>query len=242
MQNKNLSPEVQNIIQAIQLANQGDEKKIIDDILKDVRQNRSRYFDFLYIDLSIDRSIKPLEISGTGTYLTAAQATDDLANVTVAFEYATDNTGERITLKEGKSIDAPFNKLYIYHSAQSGKTMTLMRAFNLPSLRIGISDQSGESANSDLNTALGNSSTYSTGQQALNGTAALVKAANTSRRRITIKCPEDAAVPVFIGLTSGVTTSTGHRLGAGDAITLNSTAAIYAITAGTAVTVTYLEE
>lgn len=237
-----MTPAEKGIVDAIQIANSRDEKSLIDDVIKDVNERRARLFDVIYVDLSIDRSNVPLEISGAGTLLAAVEATDNNAAATINFEIPNQQTETRIEFKRGKRMYAPYSKFYVYHAAQSGKYMKILRGFGTRSVFLGFEDDSGESANSDLVTALGNSSTYSTGQQAINGTAAAIKAANTSRKRITIKASRNNTVPVYIGLTNGVLTTTGHILDPGDAITLNTTAAVYGIDDGTGSTVSYLEE
>lgn len=239
-----MSKEEKAVVDAIMLANSMDEKGLIDSIIKDVNERRSRLFDVIYVDLSIDRSTRPLEITGAGTLLAAVEASDNNAAVTLSFEVQDQATESRIEFKRGKRMYAPYSRIYIYHAAQSGKYMKILRGFGTRSVFLGFEDDSGESANSDLVVALGNSSVISTGQVNVPTTAGgtVIKAANTSRKRITLKVPETATEAVFIGNT-GLTASNGHRLGPGDAIVLNTTAAIYGITAtGTVNGVSYLEE
>jgi len=238
---KKLNPETQAIVKAILTANRVDEKKIINDLIEEIRERRTRLFDVIYVDLSIDRSSSPLEINGAATILGAVEATDSVSALTVSFETQDADSTRRFELKRGKVLLLPYTKFYIYHSAQSGKYLKLLRAQSLPSLELGVQDYSSDSAQASLETALGNSSTFSTGQVTVDNTADQIKAANTSRKRIVIKNPT-GGVAVFIGLTSGVTASNGHRLDPGDAITLNTTAAIYGITSAGSAVVTYLEE
>ena len=234
-----MSKEEKGIVDAIRAANSFDEKGLIDNIIKDVQERRARLFDVIYIDLSIDRSTQPLELSGAGTVLIGLEATDNNSSCDISFELPAD-ANNRISFKRGKRFFGPYSKIYIYHSAQSGKYLKLMRGFGTRSIFAGFEDDSGETANSDLVTALGNSSAIATGQISVGTSSTVIKAANTNRKRITIKVPASAANPVYIGV-SGVTTGDGHCLDPGDAITLNTTDAIYG-DAAAATTVTYLEE
>lgn len=231
------------IVQAIQAANQRDETKIIDDIIADVGLRNVVPTRIEYIDLSIDRSGSPQKITGAGTFIIAAEATDDQANVSIGFGSTESDANKRITLRDGKRLYLPFTEFYVYHAAQAGKYMKLMVGRENPSMKVGVEDDSGESANADLSVALGNSSVIATAQVAVATTAGgtTIKAANTARRRITIKVPNDAGVPVFIRNTAP-TVSNGYRLDPGDSITLNTTSAIVGIVSVGTVTVSYLEE
>lgn len=238
-----MDPSERMVLDAIRAANNMDEKGVIDSIINDVQERRARFFDIIYVDLSIDRSNSPLIISGAGTFLACIEATDSNANATLSFEVEDADTNRRITFKSGKRVRVPFSRFYIYHSAQAAKTMKILRGFDTRSLLVGFEDNSSDASTAALETALGNSTAITTGQVAVdNAGNDLIKAANTSRKRITIKVPVTASEAVFIGVT-GVSAANGHRLDPGDAITLNTTAAIYGITAGAGpVTVTYLEE
>lgn len=239
--NSKISPEVQNIIDAILLSSKIDEKKIVDDILKDIAKGGSDFTDLLYVDLSVDRSTKPDIITGAGTLLHAVEASDDLAVCSVGFRDGESNEKRRISLKDGKRIYRPFVKFFLFNDPQPGKYIKLLRGTELPSLRVGVEDDSGESASSDLVQALGNSASINTNSVNVTTVGSLIIAQNLSRKRITLKNHADAVVPVYIG-PSGVTISTGHRLDIGDSITINTTAAIYGRTSGSNQTITYLEE
>jgi len=84
-------------------------------------------------------------------------------------------------------------------------------------------------------------STFSTGQVSVTNAATQIKAANTSRKRITIKVPVGGQA-VYIKVDNTVTTANGHLLDAGDSLTLENTGAVYGIVAAGSQTVTYLEE
>lgn len=88
--------------------------------------------------------------------------------------------------------------------------------------------------------SLTRSTSIATGQAALSTSAAQVLAANTARRSVVIT-NHDASISVYVGAT-GVTTSTGLLIKAGAAVTINSTAAIFAIAASGTPTVSYLAE
>lgn len=86
-----------------------------------------------------------------------------------------------------------------------------------------------------------NSSAFSAGQVAVGTGATVIKAANTSRKYLSIK--NIGANPVFIG-GSGVTTATGYSLGVGVTLTMQesvTTAAVYGIVAAATETVSFLE-
>jgi hypothetical protein len=239
----NMSPEERNVVDAIRAANNMDEKGVIDNIIKDVKERRGRFFDLIYVDLSIDRSTTPLQISGAGTFLACIEATDSAANATISFEVEDGDTNRRFVFKSGKRIRAPYASFYIYHTAQAGKTMKIMRGFDTRSLLVGFEDNSSDASTANLETALANSTAIVTNQVSVdNAGNDQIRPINLNRKRVTIKVPVTATEAVFIGIT-GVSAANGHRLDPGDAITLNTTAAIHAITAGAGpVVVTYLEE
>lgn len=237
-----MSNDEKSLVQSIQMATSLDEKSIVDGIIMDVQERRARFFDIIYVDLSIDRSNVPLQISGAGTGLIAFEATDNNASCEVSFELPESSANARITFKRGKGFYAPYSSFYVYHSAQSGKYMKILRVFATKSTIAGFQDDSGESANSDLVTALGNSTVIAVNQVSMSNVAAVIKAANTSRKRIIIKNPATNTQAVFIGPTNAVTAANGHCIDPGDAITLNCTGAIYGILAAGTLTVTYLEE
>ncbi len=86
------------------------------------------------------------------------------------------------------------------------------------------------------------STTISTNQVSVDSTAGgtVIKSANLSRRSIVIR--NIGTVDMFIG-ASGLTTTTGFSVRAGESISLDrNTAAIYGITASSSTTVGYLEE
>jgi hypothetical protein len=80
-----------------------------------------------------------------------------------------------------------------------------------------------------------------TGQNALSTSAELVMAKNINRTTAEIT-NDDAAIKVYLGVSSAVTTSTGHVLKPGATIRFeNYTGPIYAIAASGTPTVTFLE-
>lgn len=237
---KKASPEVRPIVEAILLSSRLDEIKIIDDLLSDVQNRRSNLFDIIYVDLSIDRSTAPLEISGGGTLLACIEATDNLANITVSLGSQESDANRRFELSKGKAVKLPFSRFYIFHTAQSGKYLKLLRATSLPSIGFGVEDYSTSGSVLDLLTAIGNGTSYAVNQVSVAAVATVIKAANTSRKRITIT--NAGAATIYIGSAATVTAANGHALLAGMAITLNNTAAVYGIVAAGAETATYLEE
>ena len=118
--------------------------------------------------------------------------------------------------------------------------------YNLPIINIrgwdGAAWQNLRSdANMHLDVNIGGLASLAHGQVTIGSTATMIKAANTSRKAITIK--NIGAVDVYIG-NSGVTTSNGYKL-ASNAVSpeIRSTAAIYGIRAADgAGTVCYWEE
>lgn len=234
-----LSPETRSIVEAITLASRIDERKIVDDILKDTARGQGYEPDILYIDLSADRSKVPLSIDGAGTLLHAVEATDDLANISVGFGQTESDSNRRIIMKDGKRIYRPFVRAHIYHDAQSGKYMKLMRGIELPSLRVGVEDDSGESANSDLVTALGNSAGFTPTQATVTTSSGVIIAANSSRKRVTL-CNTSTGTTVYIN--DGVATTSHFPLLPGVYLTLNTTAEIRGIVGTGSVVVGVLEE
>ena len=237
-----MDKDTQAIVDAIQAANQKDETKIIDDILADIGKRNTLPFDIVYVDLSIDRSTAPLKVTGAGTFIIAVDASSESVECSIGIGTNESNSQRRITLREGKRIFLPYTEFFIYHDAQTaGSYIKLLRGRELASLKLGIEDDSGTAAGDSVAAALGLSSTFSTAQVAVDGTADLIKAANSSRKRITIT-NTDAGADLFIGLTAAVTATTGHCIKPGASITINTTAAVYGITTGAAITVSYLEE
>lgn len=79
----------------------------------------------------------------------------------------------------------------------------------------------------------------STGQIALTGTAAQIIGVNTSRGGVMI-ANTSATTAVYLG-QSNVTATNGHFLGPGASVSIPTAAAIYGVTAGTTITVSFLE-
>lgn len=236
---KKLSPENQALVAAIALYSRIDEVAITDRIIEDLSKRRGNFFAPLYIDLTSAQD--GVEISGAGNIIHAIEATDGLAEISISLETRSPNIKDRLKLRRGDRFFLPYTKIYIYNDAQSGKYMKLLRGTALPSMRIGYESDAGDSANSDLVTALGNSAVIATAQVSVGTSATAIKAENLTRKRITIKNPAASGEALYIGV-AGVTTGAGHVLDAGDAITLQTTAAIYGIFSGSAHNVSYLEE
>lgn len=234
-----LDPADQGIVLAILQANRLDEQKIIDDIIEDINTRRSRLFDPLYIDLSKDRSQIPQEISGAGTFLGAVDASDNLAEVTISFESAVGDATQRFRLKQGKRLRLPYTRFYLYNDPQPGKWLLLLRARSLPSLTLGVEDDSGESANSDLVQALGNASSADTGQVTVTTASGQVLPENSARKRVTLANPSGSIVYIAIGEAA---TAAKFMLLPNSYLTLNNTGEIRAIVAAGTVDIGYLEE
>lgn len=237
--NGKISPEVQNIIDAILLSSKIDEKKIVDDILKDIAKGGSDYTDLIYIDLSVDRSTKPEIFTGAGTLLHAVEASDDLASLTVGFRDAESDEKRRISLRDGKRIYRPYVKFFVYNTAQPGKYIKLLRGTELPSLRVGVEDDSSESSNSDLVQALSNSSGFTPSQVSVGASDTAILSANLSRKRVTLVNTDSAAI---VYINDGAATTSHFPILPGAYITLNTTAAIRGITSAGTVVVGVLEE
>jgi hypothetical protein len=233
--------EIESIAKAIQQANRADEIKIIDDILGDIAKRSFSPFDIVYVDLSIDRSANPQQVTGAGTFIIAADASDDTAECSIGIGTNESDENRRISLKDGKRLYIPYTEFFIYNDAQAGKWMKLIRGRELPSLKVGVEDDSGTAAGDSVAIAMGNSNTFAVAQVAVNGSADQIKAANTSRRRIKITNLSSGDW-LFIGPTAGVLTTTGDGIPPGGAVVLNTTSAVYGITTGAAIQVSYLEE
>lgn len=86
------------------------------------------------------------------------------------------------------------------------------------------------------------STAFNVNQVAMTQTAAVIIAANPARIAVVIK-NIGATNPVFIGPTSGVTATTGHELQPGEAISMDTLAAVYGVCGtGLTTTVSFLEE
>lgn len=82
--------------------------------------------------------------------------------------------------------------------------------------------------------------TITSGQATLSTAASQVVALSTTRRSIVIR-NNDASISIYVGVT-GVTSSTGVLVKAGESISINTTAAIFAVAASATPTVSYLAE
>jgi hypothetical protein len=232
--------EIEAIALAIQIANRKDERKIIDDILMDMAQRNLTPFDIVYIDLSIDRSTSPLQITGAGTFIIAADASDETAECSVGVGQNESDDKKRIGLREGKRLFLPYTEFFVYHDAQAGKWLKLLRGRELPSLKVGVEDDSGTNSGNNLEQALGVSATYTTAQVAITGAQAQIKAANSTRKRIMIT-NLSAGDWLYIGNT-GVLSTTGTGIPPGGSVVLNTTAAVFGISTGAAFNCSYMEE
>lgn len=83
-------------------------------------------------------------------------------------------------------------------------------------------------------------SQFVTAQVSCNGTAAVVAAARATRAAVLVT-NTDATNAVFLGATSAVTTSTGHKLAAGASISIPMSRDVYGITASATVVVCVTE-
>lgn len=237
-----LTKEQQDIVTAIQAANKHDELKIVDDLLMDFRQRNISPSSVIYIDLSIDRSVVPYHYTGAGTFIIAADASDDMASVSLGFAGTESDPNKRLTMKKGFRIFSPYTEFFLYHAAQSGKYLKLLIGREHPSIKVGIEDDSSASANSDISVALGNSSTFVTSQVTVDTTAGgtVIAAASATRRRITIQ-NNDAGTGVYIR-TTAPTTLNGFYIPPLGSVTLNTLAGIKGITAAGSVIVSVMEE
>lgn len=81
---------------------------------------------------------------------------------------------------------------------------------------------------------------FATSQSSLTTSASSVSAARPTRRSVLIR-NIDATISVYVGV-SGVTSSTGLLLKAGESVTINTVAAVFAVAASGTPTVATLEE
>lgn len=82
--------------------------------------------------------------------------------------------------------------------------------------------------------------TLTSGQVALSTTAASVATVSATRRAITVK-NIDATISVYVGIT-GVTSSTGYLLKAGEFVRIESGAAVFAVAASGTPSVAFIAE
>lgn len=246
---KNLSPNAKakvdklpadskELVEAIVLAMRYSERDAVMDNIRDIAFNKQQYFRPFYIDLSIDRSTVPLKITGTFNLLRAFQATDNNATATVSFHYPNPSAEARLELKRGREIEGGWIEAYIYHTAQAGKYMTLLLGLSLPSAKVAVRDDSGETANSDLVTALGNASGFTPTQVSVSTSDIEIIAANTARKRVTLV--NTGAATVYIN--DGVATTSHFPLLPNTYLTLQNTAQIKGIAASGTCIVGVLEE
>lgn len=233
-----LPAEARELVEAIVLAMRYSERDAVMDNIRDISFNKQQYFRPFYIDLSQDRSTVPLKISGTFNLIRAFQATDNNATATISFHYPEPSSTARLELKRGREIEGGFTEAYIYHSAQSGKSMTLLLGLSMPSARVAVRDDSGETANSDLVIALGNSSSITGSQASITTSESEIVPANTARKRVTLVNAGSAIVYI-----NGTTATASHfPLLPGMAITLNTTDTVRGIAASGTQIIGILEE
>ncbi len=237
---KSLPPNQRDIAAAIIAATaQESDMQSLDSMFQHIQQNRFSPFDVIYVDLSINRASSPLELSGAGTFIFGAESTDNSSTCSISYENPDEDSNRRLTIVRGKGFNLPFTKVYLYHAAQSGKYLKLLRGTSLPSFLFGMVDYSGIDANSDLVQALGNSNTFTPSQVSVTSSSTTIIAANASRKRLTL-VNIDTAATVYIN--AGVATTAHFPLLPGAYITLNTTAQVRGITAAGTVVVGVLEE
>ena len=108
---------------------------------------------------------------------------------------------------------------------------------------VNVLDEDGEIINFDTSVGPSSSpaSALTTGQNALSTTSEVVVAANLARVFAEIK-NADASISVYLGKDSGVSSTTGHLLKAGEAFGFERyTGPIWAIAASATPTVTWVE-
>lgn len=93
----------------------------------------------------------------------------------------------------------------------------------------------------DTSRASRSSASFTATRNALSTNSELISAANESRSRILVK-NTDASIVVYVGEATGVTSSTGFPLAAGESVALYTTAAVYAIAASGTPSIAIVEE
>ncbi len=131
----------------------------------------------------------------------------------------------------GRSVEAGYKKFPLdptdVNARWGGVVLT---STSTQTVRIGFSDDAGDYGNFVQNVlaAISDALTSTPDVTTIAGTALEIKAANAGRRKIHVTAHTDNDSALRIG-DSAITTSRGLRLGAGLTLTLETTAAVYAI-------------
>lgn len=177
-----------------------------EDLLAWVKNNRLASIETISIDLSTARTDRLLEVAGLVVY--ASEATDSTTSLQVRHNEISSGL---ITLTKGYGPVFPFYRLYLTNTAQAGKTITLIIGRASP---FDIKDNRNQA---DMLTALeavrdelkGSSSGTDNTNATIGTSAVLVLAANTSRKAFMVSAPAANTGKIYIGFTSGLTTSKG---------------------------------
>jgi hypothetical protein len=93
----------------------------------------------------------------------------------------------------------------------------------------------------DTARAARSSSSFTATRNTLSTSSEIISAANELRSRILVK-NLDASIVVYVGEATGVTSSTGFPLAAGESVALYTTAVVYAIAASGTPAIAIVEE
>ena len=142
-----------------------------------------------------------------------------------------------LTMSAGRKVTTAdvFDDVTIRNESGADNTVTVL---------IGFADFDAPLATVDINVATGIKVAGNTGANhadvSIGTSAAVIKAANTSRSNIVVQ--NLSANDLYIGIDSSVTVANGIRIVAGASATLTHTAAVWGIASGASSDVRYFEE
>lgn len=202
---------------------------------EELRGQRIQLYETFTIDLATVRSNKEMVIAGT--YLYGLESTLLGASLDVRFN---EIARKPINIVMGRGVRTPFYRLYLTNAAQVGQTLTLAIGTESETFEILDTGKAIEITGGVRIGGAGGSPAYA--QVAIDNTATLIKAANSTRRSILVQ-NLDAANDLFLGYDASVSTANaGHQLKPFSAIELYAEAAIYGIRAAGTGNAAYLEE
>ncbi len=172
------------------------------DVLNEVRRQRTSTYRILVIDLGTARTEAELGITGSAVFI--ATATDANSNVLVRLN---EIGNDQFTLKKQQKVISPFYRLYLTNAAQSGKTITLAIATQVPDLFEFEDTSSQASIDATLSAILDELKGLSTGtygQTAALAGATQIIAANTGRKSALVQNDPASTNDLLLGLDNTV--------------------------------------
>ena len=183
-------------------------------------------FNYDVLTLTLDNARDKEKFAIAGEYLYILASTDSNVNIEIVLNSQTE---DKIKLQAGKGIIAPFKHFWLSHSAQAGKTITLI-ASSLEGFRL-IDNTSSISSTVATQEIAGGSSL--TDVVNIGNSATEIRAAKSTRKDLILFNPSGGST-VYVG-EAGVTTGNGFPIEPGTGISFNydGTALYGIVTAGT---------